>query len=74
MIMKEEKATWIPATGEFLNHGWLDFGKGDIWIVTDIHSYDDYGVSLDTFRLEKDGEKKEIYSYDEGFTFTFDCY
>jgi len=73
MIMKEENATWIPSTGEFLHHGWLDLNsKGDIWIITKIHHYDDYGVELETFTIEKDGEIKEIYSYDEGETFTFD--
>lgn len=75
MIIKEEKATWIPATGEFLNHGWLDLGgKDNIWIIMDIHSYDDYGVTIDTFHIEKNGERKDIYSYDEGLTFTYDVY
>ena len=73
MIMTEKKATWIPATGEFLNHGWLDLGgKDNIWIITDIHSFDDLGTTLDTFFIERDGERKEIYSHDEGETFTFD--
>ena len=69
--MKEENATWIPSTGEFLHHGWLDI-DGDIWIITNIHSFDDFGATLDTFTIEKDGEVKEIYSYDEGETFTLD--
>ena len=72
MIMKKEKATWLPPTGEFLNHGWLAFGKDDIWIITNIHSYDDFGATIDTFTIEKDGKTKEIYSLDEGETFTFD--
>ena len=46
----------------------------DIWIITKIHSYADYGASIDTFTIERDGEIKEIYSYDEGETFTYDVY
>jgi hypothetical protein len=73
MIATKENATWIPSTGEFLHHGWLDLNSnGDIWIILDIHSFDDLGATLDTFTIEKDGEIKEIYSYDEGETFTLD--
>ena len=73
MIMKQENATWIPSTGEFLHHGWLDLNSnGDIWIITNIHHYADYGATMETFTIERDGEIKEIYSCDEGETFTFD--
>ncbi len=72
MIATKENVKWIPSTGEFLHHGWLDLGEGDLWIITDIHSWDDFGATLDTFFIEKDGERKEIYSQDEGETFTFD--
>lgn len=73
MIIENERATWIPPTGEFNHHGWLRIGK-DIWIITNIHSFDDFGATMDTFTIELDGEIKEIYSYDEGETFTFDAY
>ena len=72
MMIEKTNINWIPATGEFLHHGWLDLGKGDIWIITDIHSWDDYGATLDTFFIEKDGERKEVYSQDEGETFTLE--
>ena len=73
MTIKTEKASWIPPTGEFNHDGWLDL-NGKIWIITDIHSYADYGATMDTFTIERDDEVKEIYSYDEGETFTFDAY
>jgi len=71
MIATKENVTWIPSTGEFLHHGWLDIA-GDIFIIVDIHSFDDFGTTLDTFTIEKDGKRSEIYSYDEGETFTLD--
>ena len=74
MIIKEEKATWIPPYSH-LGHGWLDLGGSDnIWTITNVHHYDDYGVTLETFTIEKGGKTKEIYSYDEGETFTYDVY
>ena len=74
MIIKTEKATWIPPLDNQRN-GWLDLGGEDnIWTITNIHSYADYGTTLDTFTIEKGDETKEIYSYDEGETFTFDVY
>ena len=76
--MKNENATWLPAIDEPWgdldgnhNHGWLDL-DGEIWTITNIHSYADYGATLDTFTIKKGEESKEIYSYDEGETFTFD--
>jgi len=71
MIIKTERATWIPQLPDTPDLGWLDL-NGEIWKITNIHSFDDFGCSLDTFTIEKDGVEKEIYSYDEGETFTFD--
>ena len=74
MIIKEEKATWLPHWNHQA-HGWLDLGGSDnIWTITNLHHYDDYGVTLDTFTIEKGGKTKEIYSYDEGETFTYDVH
>ena len=76
MIMKKENATWMPAIDEsaddVTNHGWLDLNE-ELWTITKIHSFDDLGATLDTLTIEKDGETKEIYSFDECETFTFDC-
>mgnify|MGYP001372696951 CR=1 FL=1 len=73
MIIKQEKATWIPQLPDSPDLGWLRL-NGETWTITNIHHYDDYGVTLETFTIEKDGKIKEIYSYDEGETFTFDAY
>ena len=78
MIMKKERARWIPpleaAQEAGTNyHGWIHFdGEQHWWAVTNIYLFADYGVMLETFTIEKGGETKEIYSYDEGETFTFD--
>lgn len=77
MIIKEENATWIPAVDEPLgeggNLGWIDL-NGELWEITKYHCFDDFGTSLDTFTIALGTEVKEIYSYDEGETFTFDVY
>ena len=73
MIIKTEKATWIPQLPNTPDLGWISLDD-ETWTITKIYHFDDYGCSLDTFTIEKDGETKEIYSYDEGETFTFDVY
>ena len=81
MIIKTEKVTWIPQLPDTPDLGWLNFTEvkdfretNEIWTITKIYHFDDFGCSFDTFTIEKDGETKEIYSYDEGETFTFDVY
>ena len=84
--MKEENITLIPVTkhsyaGKALNshkalteHGWLDIpseGLG-LWRITDWHSFDDIGNTIETLTIQSGKEQKEIYSTDEGETFTFD--
>ena len=68
MIIKYEKAE-MDETGEFIT---LD---GVLWAITKTFHYDDFGVAIDTYTIMNfAGEEKEIYSYDEGETFTFDSY
>ena len=87
MIIKtKEKVRLLPArkgsyTSTELNsgkplteHGWLDIpseGEG-LWLITDWHSFDDFGATMETLTIQRSGESKEIYSYNEGETFTFD--
>ena len=78
MIIKTERARWIPplkaAQESGANyHGWMDL-DGEIWEITNLYHFADFGATMETFTIEKDGETKEIYSYDEGETFTFDAY
>ena len=73
MIIKTEKATWIPQLPNTPDLGWISLDD-ETWTITKIYNFDDFGCTLDTFTIEKDGETKEIYSYDEGETFTFDAH
>ena len=67
-------------------HGWLSIDR-KIWQITNWHSFADFGATLETLTIERGNhvmacrmetgrpvryETKEIYSYDEGETFTFD--
>ncbi len=67
MIIKKENVTFVPPIRQNEN-GWLNI-NGEIIRITNIHHFDDFGQTLDTFTLE-DGQ--EVYSLDEGETFTFD--
>jgi len=78
MVIKTENATWMPPLQALQDsgrnqHGWIVLDS-KTWEVTNLYHYDDYGVTMETFTIEKDGETREIYSYDEGETFTFDCW
>ena len=87
MIIKEENITLIPVTknsyaGKALNsdkalteHGWLDIpseGLG-LWMITDWHSFDDIGNTIETLTVQRLGVTKEVYSFDEGETFTLEA-
>ena len=81
MIMKtENKIRWMPPLKELQEsgknqHGWIYLIAGDrAWEITDWHSFDDLGQTIETLTIERDGDMMEIYSHDEGETFTFDLY
>jgi len=66
MIMKQENAK-LDDDGKFLI---LD---GVLWSVLNHHSFDDFGATADTLTIMNfAAEVKEIYSFDECETFTFD--
>ena len=70
--MKKEKATWLPPIRPDGSHGWLNI-NGETFNIVNIHSYDGYGSTLDTFTIqEPNGKTREVYTQDEGDTFTFD--
>tara|TARA_Y100000310_G_scaffold143550_1_gene142915 strand:- start:2530 stop:2739 length:210 start_codon:yes stop_codon:yes gene_type:complete len=56
----KEKITFIPPIN-LAEDGWLNI-DGEILRITNIHHFDDFGHTLETFTLE-DGQ--EVYSYDE---------
>ena len=56
-------------------HGWLDIpseGLG-LWRITNWHSFDDFGATIDTLTVQRLGVTKEVYSFDEGETFTLEA-
>ena len=56
----KDKITFVPPLRDD-EHGWLNV-NGEILRITNIHHFDDFGHTLETFTLE-DGP--EVYSYDE---------
>lgn len=79
MTIKKERVSWLPQLPNTPDLGWLAFPDFScschgVWKITNIHHYADFGATMETFTIEKDGETKEIYSYDEGESFTFDAY
>jgi hypothetical protein len=64
MMIEKTNITYIPSFGNSADYGWLDI-DGECVRVVDVHSWDDFGHSQDTFTLE-DGT--EYISQDEGET------
>ena len=62
---KKEKITFIPPI-DSKQHGWLHIG-GEIHVITNIHSFDDFGVEQDTLTLD-DG--RELVTMDGFDTFS----
>jgi hypothetical protein len=76
MKMKNENAKWIPPLKACQEagtnqHGFIDL-NGEIWTITDLHHYADYGTTLETLTITNGKEIKEIYSQDECETFTLE--
>jgi len=59
-LKTKDEITFIPPLRNE-EDGWLNI-NGDILRITNIHHFDDFGHTLETFTLE-DGQ--EVYSYDE---------
>jgi|TARA_Y100000310_G_scaffold106644_1_gene105131 hypothetical protein len=74
MLVKKERVKWLPQLPDTDELGWLAFDDSTIWKIMKIHNFDDLGCTLDTFTIMNGAEVKEIYSYDEGETFTYDVY
>jgi len=73
--MKDEEIVLIPSFPPNKGHGWLDIpseGLG-LWAITNWHSFDDIGNTLETLTVKRLGVTKEVYSFDEGETFTFEA-
>ena len=61
---KQNDITFIPPMRQD-DHGWLNV-DGDILLITNIHSFDDFGVEQDTLTLENG---REFVTQDNGETF-----
>ena len=75
-----ETARWMPPLKQLQNaglnyHGWIIIGTGSqstTWDIINWHSFDDIGNTIETLTIQSGKEQKEIYSFDEGETFTFE--
>lgn len=73
-VKTEHEIRWMPplkAYATLNSHGWLIIDR-KTWEITNVHHFDDFGQTIETLTIEKDGETKEIYSLDECETFTFE--
>ena len=61
---KQNDITFIPPMRQD-DHGWLNV-DGEILLITNIHSFDDFGVEQDTLTLENG---REFVTQDNGDTF-----
>ena len=51
MMIEKTNITYIPSFGNIADYGWLEI-DGECVRVVDIHSFDDFGQTQDTFILE----------------------
>ena len=67
--MVKDNITFIPPLRND-QHGWLNINS-IIWNIDSIHSFDDFGASLDTLTVSHETlGTTEVYSHDECETFT----
>ena len=75
-----ETARWMPPLKALQRsganqHGWIIIGTGSqstTWDIINWHSFDDIGNTIETLTIQSGKEQKEIYSTDEGETFTLE--
>jgi hypothetical protein len=67
MIIKEQHVFELDENAKFMTI------NGVLHSVIKHHSFDDFGATVDTFTVMNfAGDIKEVYSFDECETFTFD--
>jgi hypothetical protein len=76
-----EAARWVPPLKELQRsgvnqHGWIIIKPvgwpSTTWEIINWHSFDDLGQTIETLTIQSGEVQKEIYSLDEGETFTFE--
>ena len=73
-LKTEHDITFIPPVNDGKSkpeEGWLNI-DGKIWEITNWYSWDDFGHTLETLTIKRGERENEIYSQDEGASFTFD--
>ena len=66
----ETAIEWMPPHDDDLSrHGNLRI-DGKIWLITEWHSFDDYGQTLETVQVCNGKDRMEVYSFDEGYSWT----
>ena len=75
-LKTEHEFRWMPPLKALQEsghnqHGWLIIDR-EKWEITNIHSFDDFGSTVETLTIEKNGLVKVVYSLDECETFTFE--
>ena len=72
--MRTYNATYTDASPEDYPHGRITLENGNQLCIMNWHSFDDMGASLETVQVWSPTTKRifEIYSIDEGETFTFE--
>jgi|TARA_Y100000310_G_scaffold79721_1_gene76399 hypothetical protein len=74
--MKDENITLIPALPPNEGHGWLDIASEGLglWTITNWHwGWRRSQGFVETLTIKRLGVTKEVYSFDEGETFTFEA-
>ena len=72
MMIKEKNITWIPPLKNN-EDGWLAIG-GVNWFITNWHHFDDFGQTFETVTARHPSTREliEVYSNDEGLTWSLD--
>jgi hypothetical protein len=76
-----ETARWLPPLKALQRsganqHGWIILNPvgwpSTTWEIINWHSFDDLGNTIETLTIQSGEAQKEIYSFDEGETFTLE--
>ena len=63
-----EEIRWMPPIRQG-EHGWLIIG-GDQWFIKKWHHFDDFGQTIETVTANRGPKEIEVYSIDEGLSWT----
>lgn len=64
----KENIRWMPPLRSYEN-GWLII-EDEQWLITNWHHFDDFGQTIETVTAKKNDTEVEVYSLDEGMSWT----